>query len=257
MTFGLVVARWAHVAPPRGLFHVVGAIVALALTLLSARRAHADELHARVDTNVVEVGQTVSLRLEGSTTSGDVGNVDPGPTPGFRIIGRSVMPTRMVSIVNGVRTDKTGLSATFTLLAEKTGTTTLGPCTVTFGGRQVRSARVDVRVVPRGQGPKQAAPRGVVRSCLPQELPAPHESYHMLLQSIAGLAAAGVICPGKRLVIHIRISQTGHSALSGQGDALHIIIAVAEIDQADCHSAFSVGVVLGEEIPRGFLRRIA
>lgn len=159
MTFGLVVARWAHVAPPRGLFHVVGAIVALALTLLSARRAHADELHARVDTNVVEVGQTVSLRLEGSTTSGDVGNVDPGPTPGFRIIGRSVMPTRMVSIVNGVRTDKTGLSATFTLLAEKPGTTTLGPCTVTFGGRQVRSARVDVRVVPRGQGPKQAAPQ--------------------------------------------------------------------------------------------------
>ena len=55
MTFGLVVARWAHVAPPRGLFHVVGAIVALALTLLSARRAHADELHARVDTNVVDV----------------------------------------------------------------------------------------------------------------------------------------------------------------------------------------------------------
>lgn len=43
-----------------------------------------------------------------------------------------------------------------------------------------------------GWWPKQAAPRGVVRSCPPQELPAPHESYHMLLQSIAGLAAAGV-----------------------------------------------------------------
>jgi hypothetical protein len=159
VTLGLAISRWAYGSPSRDLVRVLWALAVLGLTLLSSRSARADELSARVDATVVEVGQTISLRLEGSTTSGDVGNVEPGPTPGFRIIGRSVMPTRMVSIVNGVRTDKTGLSATFTLLAERTGATTLGPCTVTFGGRQVRSGRIDVRVVPRGQGPKQAAPQ--------------------------------------------------------------------------------------------------
>lgn len=140
------------------LFRVLLAAAAL-FVFTWGRDARADELRAQLDANVVEVGQTVSLRLEGNTTSGDVGSVEPGATPGFRIIGRSVMPTRMVSIVNGVRTDRTGLSATFTLLAEHTGSFMIGPATVSFGGRLVRAPRVDVRVVARGQGPRRQEPQ--------------------------------------------------------------------------------------------------
>ena len=73
--------------------HVVRALVAALVVLVFPRFVWADELRASVDANVIEVGQTVSLRLEGTTTSGDVGTVEPGPTPGFRVIGRSVMPT--------------------------------------------------------------------------------------------------------------------------------------------------------------------
>lgn len=40
--------------------------------------------------------------------------------------------------------------------------------------------------------PEQVAPRAVVRSCPPQELPSPAGSYEMLLQSVAGLAASAV-----------------------------------------------------------------
>jgi len=136
----------------------VALLTAVALVALP-RLARADEVRIQADTNVIEVGQTLSLRLEGTTTSGDVGSVEPGPTPGFRVIGRSVMPTRMVSIVNGVRTERSGVSATFTLLAERTGTFALGPAVVSFGGRAARSGRVDVRVVPRGQGPRRPEPQ--------------------------------------------------------------------------------------------------
>ncbi len=141
------------------LLFFVPTLLAFVALVARPRLAHADELRAQLETNLVEVGQTVSLRLEGSTSSGDVGTVEPGPTPGFRIVGRSVMPTRMVSIVNGVRTDKTGLNATFTLVAERTGTFTLGPSSVLFGGRVVRSGRVDVRVVAKGQGPRRPQPQ--------------------------------------------------------------------------------------------------
>ncbi len=124
--------------------------------LLVAASARADELHAALDVNVVEVGQAVTMRLEGSGTSGEITDVEPGPTPGFRVVGRSVMPTRMVSIVNGVRTDRGGVSATFTLVAERVGTFTLGPPTAAFGGRVRRAERHEVKVVPKGQGPRRA-----------------------------------------------------------------------------------------------------
>ncbi|HQY62782.1 MAG TPA: BatD family protein, partial [Polyangiaceae bacterium] len=116
----------------------------------------ADELHVALDAHVVEVGQTVTMRLEGAGTSGEVTAVEPGPTPGFRVAGRSVMPTRMVSIVNGVRNERSGVSASFTLLAERVGVYSLGPATATFGGRVRRSERVEVKVVPRGQGPRRS-----------------------------------------------------------------------------------------------------
>lgn len=142
-------ARWLRAL-------VVAFATVLVVVLGGARVAWADELRMAVDANVVEVGQALTLRLEGASTSGEVTAVEPGPTPGFRLAGRSVMPTRMVSIVNGVRTDRSGVSATFTLVAERVGTFTLGPATATFGGRVRRSDRAEVKVVPRGQGPRRA-----------------------------------------------------------------------------------------------------
>lgn len=142
-----LVARWQRA--------LLALATALAVVVGGVRPAWADELHIALDAHVVEVGQPVTLRLEGAGTSGEVTAVEPGPTPGFRVAGRSVMPTRMVSIVNGVRTDRSGVSATFTLVAERVGTFTLGPATATFGGRVRRSERAEVKVVPRGQGPKR------------------------------------------------------------------------------------------------------
>ena len=142
--------------PPRfGLAHARRATVALlcalalVVPLLAPRTARADEVRALIDADVVEVGQSITMRLEGSGTSGEVTEVEPGPTPGFRVIGRSVMPTRMVSIVNGVRTDRGGVSATFTLVAERPGKFSLGPASATFGGHVRRSTRMDVKVVPK------------------------------------------------------------------------------------------------------------
>lgn len=156
-------ARLPHARPSaRRLFAwlsvVLSFVLGSAVFLGFPAIARADDLRAMVDANVVEVGQTVALRLEGSSSRGEVTNVEPGPTPGFRVVGRSVMPSRMVSITNGVRTDRVGVSATFTLVAERVGTFTLGPCSATFDGRVRKSDRMEVRVVAKGQGPRRQDP---------------------------------------------------------------------------------------------------
>ncbi len=151
-----------HVPSARRLFAWLSTflsfVLGLAVFLGFPAFARADDLRAMVDANVVEVGQSVALRLEGSSSHGEVTNVEPGPTPGFRVVGRSVMPSRMVSIVNGVRTDRVGVSATFTLVAERVGTFTLGPCSATFDGRVRKTDRMEVRVVAKGQGPRRQDP---------------------------------------------------------------------------------------------------
>ena len=95
MTFGLVVARWAHVAPPRGLFHVVGAIVALALTLLSARRARGTiEPDHRVGLEKLALRVTSCLRPSGCWQGCTWGLLKPIP----RKTGANVLTVRQLIV---------------------------------------------------------------------------------------------------------------------------------------------------------------
>ena len=63
----------------------------------------------------------------------------------------SVSSSTNVSIMNGVRTDRLGLEAHWTVRASQTGAFTLGPATVRVGDRVLTSRRVTVRVVPESQ----------------------------------------------------------------------------------------------------------
>ncbi len=131
---------------------------ALTLVLVLRGEARADDLRARISDKLVEVGQVITLHLDASSTTGEVTGVSPGPVPGFRVVGKSLMPTQTVTIVNGVRTDSRGMSATFTLRAERVGIFTLGPATATLGGRSRQTAPVEVHVVPAGQAPRRQDP---------------------------------------------------------------------------------------------------
>ena len=121
-----------------------------------ARAQSAPQMQIAVDTDVVELGGTLTLQMQ--VTASDVSPTDPdhGPIPGFVVRGQSTMPSRMTSIVNGVRSDRVGLTATWQLQAKKVGTFRLGPPTISYQGARYAGSSVTVKVVPAGQAPQRS-----------------------------------------------------------------------------------------------------
>jgi len=135
-------------------------VASLLAVLVAARVASAQtrvDMHAAVEPDTVEVGDTVVYTVQVMVHGGgSPTDVRPGPTPGFAFLGQSgSAPVRMRTIVNGVASEVNGLTTSFTLRAEKTGSFTVGPAQVTVAGqrRTVGSARVTV--VPRGRAPRK------------------------------------------------------------------------------------------------------
>ncbi len=130
--------------------------VALALASLFARSAMAapPELRTAVSADTVALGEIVQLQLQAMVTGGaQPANPRAGATSGFQLRGTSVSPSSQTLIMNGVRTDKQGLVATWSLHAERPGTFTIGPPSVEVAGKRFTGQAVRIVVLPAGQAP--------------------------------------------------------------------------------------------------------
>ncbi len=146
--------------PRRSLGRAVSAVAALLLLLFSPRTfaGTRPELSVRVDTQTVGVGEDVTVTLQASTSEGALADAQPGAIRGFSLVGSSSGPTTSVTIMNGRMTQKHGLSARFTLRADRVGSWILGPASVAVDGVRFNASPITVKVVPPGSAPPR--PRG-------------------------------------------------------------------------------------------------
>lgn len=138
---------------------ILGCLVLLAV-LTSTTRALAapSEMKAWVDAQVVGLGESTQLHLQASSASESPSSAQPGVRSNFTVQGLSVQPSRTVSIINGVRSDKVGISATWNLVATKLGQTTVTP-SVLIGGTRYAASAITMTVVPAGQARPSRQPQ--------------------------------------------------------------------------------------------------
>lgn len=147
----------------RGLFERALRVVAwaavfwLGFALLGRLAWAAPEVRAELDGPVVAVGDSVRLSLQASAEDVDVDSPDPDVPPSVRVQLSSTGPLRSISIVNGVRTDRRGLRATWVLVPTQVGRYRLTP-SVSIGGKRVHGNAVELQVVKPGQVP--STPQG-------------------------------------------------------------------------------------------------
>lgn len=130
------------------------ALAALCATIAVVSMAHAEVgLQTRVSTQRPEVGESFTLQLT-ALSDGDELPSSPSlaPVAGFSINGPSITSQQQVSIAGGRITHRRGITATWTLVPSRVGRAALGPPSVVVGGRRVTGDRVNVEVVPAGQG---------------------------------------------------------------------------------------------------------
>lgn len=154
---------------PRPLQTAAALLFALVVCALFtfARRAGAagPELRTQISTDIVSVGNTIQIQLQAMVAGGSrPTDPRPGNINGFSLRGTSQSPTTQVMIANGVRTDKAGLTTTWTLRADKPGTFTIGPASVAIDGRRHMGQAVRITVLSAGsstQRPQQLPQGGI------------------------------------------------------------------------------------------------
>ena len=147
---------------------VVATLVALVAWCTPAL-AQGLDLTGNVDANEIELGDTITYTLEASSTTNEAPS-DPRllPPAGFTVVDSGASPTHMVSIINGHRTEKHGLTARWRLRSDRLGTFTVGPASVAFAGGRRSGPSHRVTVVAPGSG--RAKPRRPAR-------PAPFDPF--------------------------------------------------------------------------------
>jgi hypothetical protein len=141
----------------RGLLAALVALVALVV----ARPAWAQvDLRAQSDVEVVGLGDVVHVTLQASSSASTPIDPQIGATGGFVVVGISPSTSQSMTIVNGVVSTSRVLTTTWTLRAQKVGTSVLGPPTVSVDGKRYRAPTLHVKVVPASQAPPRPSPRG-------------------------------------------------------------------------------------------------
>jgi hypothetical protein len=128
---------------------------ALAVSLL-ARAASAQptpELSATIEPADVEVGEPFSVILSASADSGtQVSDPRLALPAGVRAGPPSISTQTQISFINGRLIRKSGISATWQVVASREGVYVIGPPTVSFNGQRVGTNTVRVTVHPAGSG---------------------------------------------------------------------------------------------------------
>lgn len=141
------------------------AVLALLIALVIVFGAHdayaqALEIHASVDSNEVELGDSVIYTVEATSKTSEAPS-DPkiGSNAGFTVVESGASPTHMVQIINGRASESHGLTAQWRLRADRLGSFTIGPGTVAYQGQRYTAQALKVNVVSPGQGRPKARNR--------------------------------------------------------------------------------------------------
>jgi hypothetical protein len=131
-------------------------LVALS-ALFGARPVWAQvSVRTSVSARKVEVGQSFQFQITAMGSDDRAVAQDPrlSVPPGFQVMGPSIGSQTHMNLNTGQRS--TGISATWTLVAQRTGTFRIGPGSVdTGGGARVKSGVETIEVVPQGSLPQQ------------------------------------------------------------------------------------------------------
>jgi hypothetical protein len=130
-------------------------LTAILLVPVVARAQSAPQLQVQADVDTVGVGDVVHLELSAQSADGMPTDPQPGATPGFVVRGQSSSPSQTHISINGNRIDRFGLTVDWALQAQRVGTFSVGPPTVSIGGSRVAARSVTIHVVPAGQGPQR------------------------------------------------------------------------------------------------------
>lgn len=135
------------------LFWMGLAILAAVLGWSTPALAQSLELTGNIDAHEIELGDTITYTLQATSTTNEAPS-DPrlAPPAGFTVVDSSSSPTHMVSIVNGHRTDKHGLTASWRLRSDRLGVFTVGPASIAFAGGRRSGPPQRVTVVAPGSG---------------------------------------------------------------------------------------------------------
>lgn len=130
------------------------ACVVVALSVGVARAQPSLSAELGVEATRVEVGAPFAVTLSASSSADDATPTNPElhAPPGVSVRGPNIGSQQQMSISGGQVTVRRGLRATWSVTASRTGRLSLGPGTVAFGGKRVRTNVVTVEVVPAGQG---------------------------------------------------------------------------------------------------------
>jgi hypothetical protein len=139
----------------RGGLACLGCLVVV-LGASPARAQSAPQLKVQVDEDTVGVGDVLHLELTAQSADGMPSDPTPGATPGFVLRGQSSSPSQTHMIINGVRSDRYGLTVDWALQAQRTGSFRIGPPTIVLGGSRYSGQPISVRVVPAGHAPHRA-----------------------------------------------------------------------------------------------------
>jgi len=145
------------------LAELMGIVIATLATLVAwstPALAQGIDLTGNVDASEIELGDTVTYTLEASSSTEAPSDPRLNPPAGFTLVDSGASPTHMVSIINGRRTDKHGLTARWRLRSDRLGTFTVGPASVAFAGGRRSGPSHRVTVVAPGTGrPKPRRPQ--------------------------------------------------------------------------------------------------
>jgi hypothetical protein len=134
---------------------VLAVLVSLTIAPADARaqfhfQFQTKDIETSVDASEVEVGDRFHVTLQVMSESGRAEAPDLGAHQGFAVSAPSITPSEFRMSINGRSSVKRGISATWTLRADKEGTFTIGPPSATLNGAKVTSNPVRVRVVKKG-----------------------------------------------------------------------------------------------------------
>lgn len=107
------------------------------------------EVKARVETEIVEVGDAIHYTVDASSDSDTPNDPRIGTATGFNVTGPAM------SLMIGAVSQKRGISATWRLTATREGTFKIGPSTVRINGERRAAQPVQVKVVAKGKAPKR------------------------------------------------------------------------------------------------------
>jgi hypothetical protein len=137
------------------------ALLAIALGVASAPTAWAQsapQVRAEVDESVVGVGDTVHLQLDATSSDAMPSDPRPGATPGFVVRGQNASPSQTHIDINGSQSDQYSLAVDWLLQAQRIGTYSIGPPSVSIHGARYSSHTLKLRVVPAGKAPPRKPP---------------------------------------------------------------------------------------------------